>query len=815
VDYQGTENDDIIDQSKLGIPDWQFLYGSAGNDTIIFKTAHAVGGPGNDAFYGTSRWSNVSYWNSSSGVKVNLAKGTAEDGFGGSDTFFNITSVHGSRFDDIFIGSARNEYFHGGAGNNSFIGGGGSDEVLYYGVKSTEAQITYDAPNDTFTVTKLFSNGDRGIDTLKGISTISFTGEGADNIYLTKDSFVPVGGFLRLPGGASFHLPYGSGVSQIKAGDFNGDGATDLYIASQMGTGTAPSPILIFLGDGTGRFTDGKTAVFPNAPDIIVGGGRTLIADFNKDGLSDVFQFDFGNDAPPWSGGLNHLFLSSVEKKQLANESATLNQKTATNHAGSAGDVNGDGYLDVLANTMNLGNVLFINDGTGHFKTRMDLFPKQTVNADGTGNPRTNTSSGIVDINLDGKLDLILGKWEEDASLPATQILLNDGAGNFTKSVPINLPSSGVYRENVLDIKAIDLNGDERPDLMLSVTNGGGDSTTYGTNDYYTTPYIQLLVNKGDGTFNDETAQRLPLSVQAALGKGWFDTLTSVDFNHDGHADILASVGGFTSSFVLMNQGNGTFKQGWFSAIGGRTVTADVNRDGSSDLVSVMDTSISVVLNQFENGHIYKANFGGDSLLGSSGNDRFFASNGNDVFNGNGGIDTVIYAGSRADYVLSKSTSGSTVASQKAVGGMDTLLHTERLAFADATIALDIDGNAGQAYRLYQAAFDRKPDLAGLGAQINGLDSGMTLLQISQNFINSAEFQQRYGANPSNDAFVTLLYANVLHRTPDAAGFAVQVNALNSGMSRAQLLVNFSESNENFGATIVGIQNGIDYIPIA
>jgi hypothetical protein len=62
---------------------------------------------------------------------------------------------------------------------------------------------------------------------------------------------------------------------------------------------------------------------------------------------------------------------------------------------------------------------------------------------------------------------------------------------------------------------------------------------------------------------------------------------------------------------------------------------------------------------------------------------------------------------------------------------------------------------------------------------------------------------------------VTLLYANVLHRTPDAAGFAVQVNALNSGMSRAQLLVNFSESNENFGATIVGIQNGIDYIPIA
>jgi hypothetical protein len=117
---------------------------------------------------------------------------------------------------------------------------------------------------------------------------------------------------------------------------------------------------------------------------------------------------------------------------------------------------------------------------------------------------------------------------------------------------------------------------------------------------------------------------------------------------------------------------------------------------------------------------------------------------------------------------------------------------------------------------MYQAAFDRAPDLPGLGAQINGMDNGLSLLLIAQNFMDSAEFKLKYGVNLANGDFVTQLYQNVLHRTPDEGGYAHQLNAIDTGIvTRAQLLVNFSESPENKVAVIGSIQNGIEYIPFA
>jgi V8-like Glu-specific endopeptidase len=205
----------------------------------------------------------------------------------------------------------------------------------------------------------------------------------------------------------------------------------------------------------------------------------------------------------------------------------------------------------------------------------------------------------------------------------------------------------------------------------------------------------------------------------------------------------------------------------------------------------------------------------GINFTGESGKERIIAQSGNDLIDGGNGTDTVVFASNRAAYEITATATGITVKDVAGTGGADRLVNIERVQFADKLLAFDVNGHAGQAYRLYQAALNRTPDPGGLGAQINGLDSGISLLQISQNFIDSAEFRVLYGNDLSDAGFVNLLYANVLHRAPDTAGYAVQVSALNSGMSRAQLLLNFSESNENYNATIVGIQNGIDYIPIA
>jgi hypothetical protein len=145
--------------------------------------------------------------------------------------------------------------------------------------------------------------------------------------------------------------------------------------------------------------------------------------------------------------------------------------------------------------------------------------------------------------------------------------------------------------------------------------------------------------------------------------------------------------------------------------------------------------------------------------------------------------------------------------------GTDTLTNVERLQFSDGGLAFDTGGNAGQVYRLYQAAFDRTPDTAGLSGWMRGMDNGLTLQNVATGFIGSTEFQGLYGANPTDEAFVNLLYQNVLNREPDAGGEAYWLDTLDHGTSREMALIGFSESPENQAAVIGVIQDGIAFIP--
>lgn len=56
-----------------------------------------------------------------------------------------------------------------------------------------------------------------------------------------------------------------------------------------------------------------------------------------------------------------------------------------------------------------------------------------------------------------------------------------------------------------------------------------------------------------------------------------------------------------------------------------------------------------------------------------------------------------------------------------------------------------------------------------------------------------------------------LLYNNVLHRNGETAGVRGWVDALNNGMTRAEVLFGFSESRENIANVAPLIKNGINY----
>jgi hypothetical protein len=130
-------------------------------------------------------------------------------------------------------------------------------------------------------------------------------------------------------------------------------------------------------------------------------------------------------------------------------------------------------------------------------------------------------------------------------------------------------------------------------------------------------------------------------------------------------------------------------------------------------------------------------------------------------------------------------------------------------------VALDNGANqtAGSGYMLYKAAFNRTPDVGGLGFWINKMDNGMSYSDVAKNFVTSTEFKTAFGgSNPSVNTLVTKLYNNVLNRTPDAGGLAFWQDKLTTGgWSTADVLSYFSTSTENIANVTPLIANGISY----
>lgn len=177
----GNEGDDTLQ----GDEGQDSLYGTEGNDVLD-------GGAITDLLnYTDLNW--AFYTVATTGVVVNLATGTAQDGLGGTDTLMNINFVTGSGFNDSLTGASSTlfEQFEGGAGNDTIDGGSGHD--LIYGMAGNDSLLGGDG-ND-------FLWGGSGNDVIKG-------GIGNDWLYgeAGADDLDGEGGDNWLFGGAGIDL---------------------------------------------------------------------------------------------------------------------------------------------------------------------------------------------------------------------------------------------------------------------------------------------------------------------------------------------------------------------------------------------------------------------------------------------------------------------------------------------------------------------------------------------------------------------------------------------------------------------------------
>ena len=273
---------------------------------------------------------------------------------------------------------------------------------------------------------------------------------------------------------------------------------------------------------------------------------------------------------------------------------------------------------------------------------------------------------------------------------------------------------------------------------------------------------------------------------------------------------ILEGLGGdfslVSASSTLVVTTNGPYSMalnGFFNSNGtGRLTSITYSHDNAPYL-----TFSGFSLSTTDTYGAYTLFRGNDRINGSWGNDIFFISQGNDDYYGGTGLDTILVDANRSYVTVAASGTGYIL---KAPNKTDTMNGVERLTFMDGTLALDVKAGetTGSVYRLYQAAFDRKPDTAGLKYWLDQVDQSASVAQVALGFVQSNEFRQ---LNPAGDTNTMLnnYYKNVLHRPADATGLAYWSNAVASGQPSHQILAAFAESNENIANTLAATKDGI------
>lgn len=146
-----------------------------------------------------------------------------------------------------------------------------------------------------------------------------------------------------------------------------------------------------------------------------------------------------------------------------------------------------------------------------------------------------------------------------------------------------------------------------------------------------------------------------------------------------------------------------------------------------------------------------------------------------------------------------------------AVGALAAGSKTPSQLIADL-VAGEGAADAQPVARLYLAGLGRLPDRSGLQYWTRRHAAGVSVRELANQFLISSEFTRRYGS-PANAAYIDVLYQNVLGRAADANGADYWSRRLDAGLiSRAGLLVQFSESSENKANTASKVEASVVYV---
>ncbi|WP_161597046.1 FG-GAP-like repeat-containing protein [Dyadobacter flavalbus] len=436
--------------------------------------------------------------------------------------------VNGDGFSDLIIGA----YLYDNGSNDE-----GAAFIYHGSAAGTSLQATAKREGDQANAQTGSSvanagdvNGDGYSDVIVGAPLYENAGlVNAGAIFVYQGSATGIGSVpaFTLKGDQAYAL-LGNSVSG--AGDVNGDGYGDVVVGARLYDQTLADEgaVIIFYGSPSGLNAASRTMLYGNQLNASFGSSVAGSGDVNGDGYSDIIAAAPGFDNSPGNEGAAFVYhgsssgietaFTTVLKSDLPNTFIDL-------AVAPAGDVNGDAFGDVIVGARNY------NDGAAfvYHGSKAGIDPEYNVSLPGdqVGVAMGSSVSGAGDVNGDGFSDVVVGAVNYNAGQGAAFVFHGSSDGiNSTKAATLENAQAGSLMGSSVS-GAGDVNGDGYSDVIVGSlwydngqSNEGAALIFHGSPEGVNTVYTTML----------ETDQA-DANIFSVAGTG--------DVNGDGYSDVI------------------------------------------------------------------------------------------------------------------------------------------------------------------------------------------------------------------------------------------------------------------------------------